>query len=338
MNNMGRWARRAVAGLGAVLALGLLASCGGGTEQITPFEPQRLLVLGDEMSVLTPAPLRGRKYSTNALNDDNTALDCVARQIWHQVVAYEYDFTYDECNPQLLTDNKAKIYAAAGAKTEDLIAQLERAALENGPFSSTDLFTVLVGANDVLDLYERLYVPNPTSDTVDAINALLQARGVALGQFINKLTRADVGDVNGPKLIVSTIPLMNLTPYAIKQAALFPTANVRNVLQTFSKTFNTAMRVTIVNDGRFIGLVELDGILNAAVSNPGNYGLVNVTQGVCAVELPDCTVSGTDSTQGTLVPNGNANTWLWASDLWIGSTAQARLGSFARGRALGNPF
>jgi len=254
------------------------------------------------------------------------------------VVAYEYDFTYDECNPQLLTDNKAKIYAAAGAKTEDLIAQLERSVAENGSFNNKDLFAVLVGANDVLDLYERLYVPNPTSETADAINEVLQARGVAFGQFINKLTRADVGDVNGPKLIVSTIPLMNLTPYAIKQAALYPDANVRGVLESFSKTFNTAMRVTIVNDGRFIGLIELDGILNAAVRNPGNYGLTNVTQAVCAVELPDCTVSGTDPTLGTLVPNGNANTWLWASDLWIGSTAQLRLGSFARGRALGNPF
>ena len=293
---------------------------------------------------LTDTVPLGRKYAVNTLNSDNTSLDCGTRRIWHQQVADEYNFGYLECNPSGLLNNAAKIYAAPGAKTEDLIAQLARARLENaGEWSNTDLFTVLVGANDVIDLYENVYLANPGSDSYNAVIAMLRARGIGLARFINELTR---GEVSGPKVIVSTIPLMNLTPYAIKQAALHPDLNVRGVLQDFSTTFNTAMRAGdsrngfsgIINDGRFIGLVELDGILQAGVDNPGNYGLTNVTQGVCAVELPNCVVSGTDSTQGTLVPNGNADTWLWASDLWIGTTAQLRLGSFARGRALGNPF
>ncbi len=347
MNFMGRPARRAVAVLGWLLALGLLASCGGGTEQITPFEPKRMLVLGDEMSVLTPAPLPGRKYSPNVLNSDNTALDCSSRRIWHQFVAEEYNFSYVECNPNDKPNNNAKIYAEVGAKVSDLPAQLARARLENeGEWSNTDLFMVLIGANDVLDLYENVYLANPTSATHDAVINELQQRGVRLAKFINQLTRADQGDVTGPKLIVSTMPLMNLTPYAIQQANLHPNLNVRGELKDFSNAFNTAMRAGdtndgkngIFNDGRFIGLIELDGILQAGVNDPGQYGLTNITQAVCAVELPDCTVSGTDSTQGTLVNGGNAETWLWASDLWMGWTAHRRLGDFARGRALGNPF
>ena len=51
----------------------------------------------------------------------------------------------------------------------------------------------------------------------------------------------------------------------------------RNVLLNFSNAFNTAMRVNIINDGRFIGLVELDALLNAGVSDPARYGLTNVT-------------------------------------------------------------
>jgi hypothetical protein len=337
-------ARRAAKGCATLLALGLLLSCGGGTEQITPFEPKRMLVLGDEMSVMTDLPPRGRKYSTNALSADNTTLDCVARPLWHQAVAYTFGFTYAECDPNGLGGNAAKIYAVPGAKVDDMPAQLLRARLANdGEWSNSDLFLVLVGVNDVLDLYQNVYLANPGTESYDAAIAELTARGVRLAQFINTLTRVEV---TGPKVIVSTIPLMNQTPYAIKQAALHPGLDVLGVLNDFSKTFNTAMRAGdrangyggIVNDGRFIGLIELDGILNAGVSNPLNYGLTNITQAVCAVELPDCTVSVTDPTQGTLVPNGNATTWLWASDLWMGSTAHLNLGNFARGRATSLPF
>ena len=38
---MGKLAQRASKGCGALVLLGLLASCGGGTEQIEPFEPTR---------------------------------------------------------------------------------------------------------------------------------------------------------------------------------------------------------------------------------------------------------------------------------------------------------
>jgi outer membrane lipase/esterase len=328
MNLLDRLAPRALKGCGTMLALVLLTSCGGGTEQITPFEPKRLLVLGDEMSVLTKLPPQGRKYSVNALQSDAVTLDCVARPLWHQIVAYSFDFAYEECNPSNLAETAAKVYAVPGAKVDDLAEQLERAREANGTLSNTDLFTVLIGANDVLDLYQRVYLPNPTTETYNEVIDELQARGRRLGQFINDLTRLEV---TGPKVIVSTMPLMNLTPYALQQVIARPDVPVLNSLSEFSQAFNTAMRVTIVNDGRFIGLVELDAILNAGVNNPSRYDLVNVTQAVCAVELPNCDTN-------TLVPNGDASTWLWASELWMGSTAHLNLGNFARSRALGNPF
>ena len=46
MNSIGRGMRRIVQGGAALLALALLASCGGGTEAITPYNPTRLLILG----------------------------------------------------------------------------------------------------------------------------------------------------------------------------------------------------------------------------------------------------------------------------------------------------
>jgi len=330
MKSKGNWVRRALAGLVAGMALMALNACGGGTDQITPFAPKRLLVLGDEMSVLTKAAPQGRKYSVNALQADNTSIDCVALPVWHQIIADTYDFAYEECNPTGQAETTARIYALPGAKVSDLVGQFARAVLVNGNFSNTDLFTVLVGANDVLELYENVYMRDPTTETYNAVIAELQARGRRLGQFVNDLTRLEV---TGPKVIVSTIPLMDLTPYALREAIAHPLVPVSNSLREFSRAFNTAMRVTIVNDGRFIGLVELDALINAGAGDPLRYGLVNSVQAVCAVDLPDC-----DNTATDLVPGGNATTWLWASDLWMGPTAHLNLGNFARGRATDNPF
>jgi phospholipase/lecithinase/hemolysin len=320
-------ARRCGAALALALGLGLMASCGGGTEQITPFAPTRMLVFGDEMSVLTNDVPLGRKYSVNGL-DANGVIECTLRPLWTQVLANTYLFAFDECNTAGVAVPQAKIYAKAGAQSSDFDAQVAEArAAAGGEFTSTDLATVLLGANDVLELYQNQYLPNPTADTANLINAELEMRGARLGQQINALTQL------GPRVILSTIPLMGLTPYALREVINSGDARRASLLTNFSNTFNTAVRVNIVNDGRFIGLVELDALLSAGVNNPSQFGLTNVTQGICSVELPNCT------TDTLITTTANAtNTWLWASDLWMGTTGHLNLGNFARGRALGNPF
>jgi outer membrane lipase/esterase len=332
MKLTGGWAHGALRGCVALLALGLLASCGGGTEQIEPFEPTRLLVFGDEMSVMTSTDPKGRKYSVNALGSDNTTIDCASRPIWVQVVASSFGFVFEECNTANQTEITARIFAEPGAKADDLPAQILRAAALTGCFNETDLVTLLIGANDVLDLYQNQYVPDSGSyqdnPSFKAANAELQDRGARLGRRINALTDL------GPKVVLSTIPLMNLTPYALLQSQARRDPDAQQVLKEFSNTFNTAMRLNIRNNGLFIGLVELDALLQAGVNDPSRYGLSNVTNAVCdplTWGTPDCDIN-------TLVANGNATTWLWASNLWIGSTAHLNLGNFARQRARGNPF
>ena len=68
------WAGLRRRALGAVLgAASLLVGCGGAASS-EPFVPQRLIVLGDETSVLNSD---GSKYSVNALNAiDSSILDC----------------------------------------------------------------------------------------------------------------------------------------------------------------------------------------------------------------------------------------------------------------------
>jgi outer membrane lipase/esterase len=335
MKSLGNRARRALMAVSAGLVLGLLVSCGGGTEQVTPFAPTRMFTFGDEMSVLTKELPQGRKYTVNAVQTDGVTIDCSAKEawLWTQAVANIYLFAFEECNP-LNQEVRAFTFAAPGATTADFLVQLEAARLARGPFGSTDLVTVLVGANDVLDLYRNQYVPDPSyasytdNPTYKAAIAELTDRGARLGLAITALT-AD----NGPRVVLSTIPMLNLSPFALREAVARPNASVQNVLRDFCNTFNTAVRVNIPNDGRRWGLVELDAMIQAGVDNPGTYGLTNWTQAACSAALPNC-----NNVPADLVANANASTWLWASELWIGWRAQYYLGTFARGRVLGNPF
>ena len=205
------------------------------------------------MSVLTKELPQGRKYRVNALSATASAstarrseLRRCGRRSWPTPSAS----SFEECNPSS-THGQAVGYAAPGAKVGGLPGTAGRGArLGHGAFGATDLVTVLIGANDVLDLYRTSTsrsLPTRTSRQPDlqAVANELTARGARLGLAINALT-----DDKGPKVIVSTIPLMNLTPYALQQAVDRPDVNVPNVLRDFSNTFNTAVRVNIPNDGR----------------------------------------------------------------------------------------
>lgn len=330
MSNWGKRARRALVGLAA---LALLAGCGGGTEQITEFRPQRYFAFGDEMSVLTRQAPLGRKYTVNGVGADGVSPDCAANTaaqpslLWTQLLGGTWGFIFAECNPANAPVT-AFGYAAPGAKADDFVAQLAAAGAVHGRFGCNDLVSVLVGANDVIDLYENIYLANPSAATANAVNNELNARAARLAQAI-----ADLTANNGANAIVSTIPMMNLTPYARQQALLHPNVDAPGVLSQFSTTFNTSLRTHIPNDGSRWGLVELDAMTNAAVNQPQNYGLANVTNALCTTATPDC-----DNVVADLVPGGNPTTWLWATDRWIGWQAHNRLGSFARARATGNPF
>lgn len=321
-------ARRGLRGLVAAAALALLAACGGG-EQAEPFDPKRLFTFGDEMSVLEG--LQGRKVMVNAVGADG-AIDCSANTssqpslLWTQRLALLFDFVFRECNPGEL-EPTAFTYAAKGAKSTDFAAQVEKARAEAGGFTQDDLMTVLIGANDVLELFP-LFVADPTQATANDIIAELRARATRLGNAINDLTANC-----GPKFIVSTIPWMQYTPYALQQARLHPDIGVLNQLQAFSNAFNSSLRTTLVNDGRRWGLVELDSMIQAGVDNPGSYGLDNITGTACVAGATECRNLPAELTSGA-----NPTTWLWATDLWVGWRAHQYMGNYARTRANNNPF
>jgi lysophospholipase L1-like esterase len=288
--------------------LAWLAGCGGGTNQIEPFVPRQVILLGDESTTLTAD---GKRYAINGLNTSN-AIDCASLPIWTQLVVASFGMILDRCNPNNLTA-RGITRGAPGAKAADLEAQITAQLTASTP-TSKDLFLVMIGLNDIIERYEA---------GAGCGDPELRARGQLVAAQVNRLVAADA------RIIVVTVPDMGLSPYARTREASNPGQSAR--LTCLTADFNARVRVDIVQDGRFIGLVLADDLTQAMTRAPGNFSLTNVTDAACTVAAPDCTTA-------TLVSGASTGTHLWADDRHLGPVANNTLASFAETRARNNPF
>ena len=313
---------RAVFGAGALAAALSLASCGGGGgDQVETFHADRVIAFGDEFSVINAD---GSKYSVNAPASDNASqLDCNQNPIWIQIVAAAYGQEFAQCPGISSTEPTGQIYAANGAKVADLSGQIDAFLNAGGGFSDKDLVTVLVGANDVIAQYQQY---NELGEAQLAQN--LAEAGAALAQQVNRLA----GD--GAKVLIVTIPDMGLAPFAGDRSPE-STEGGPKVLSRLSTKFNDALMSNLLNDGRKIGLVQLDQYLTAVdtatIKGYSSAIFSNTTLPACAVALPKCSTN-------TLVPDAVNAAWLWADDRHFGARAHESLGALARRRAGNNPF
>ena len=295
-----------------MLALGL-ASCGGGTSQVEAFVPLRLITLGDDMSAFTAD---GKKYAVNGFAADATTPDCNAQPIWTQVVAKAYSFGFAEC-PVDAGEQKARSWAAAGARVADLKTQVQ-AQVAAGGFGDKDLVTVMIGTNDVRDLY--LQSKSASAPTKDALLGAARERGVEIARQVNAMVDM------GAKVIVATIPDVGLSPWGIAQGT-----DGAALLKELTAALNGRIRVNILNDGRFVGLVLGDELSQTAARVPAAYSLTDATTAACTVAPPNCTTA-------TLAGNATADAWLWADTTWLSAGGHRQLGSLASARAKLNPF
>ena len=311
-------------------AAALLAACGGGTSQIEPFKPNRVIVFGDEDSfIANDGTGNGRKYTVNGMTTDTLQLrDCTLLPNWVQTLSDHYGFVFAECNKNNATP-RAFMRAKVGAKIDDpgtgLARQISEQTSAGGAFTSKDLVTVMMGSNDIFELSDAVLAGTMT-DTQATAEA--RRRGALLAERINGLLGA------GARAIVSTIPDLGVTPYAVKLNKT--TGGVSARLTRLSYEFNATLRTTIDQtrfDGRNYGLVLTDDTVQTITKFPENFGYSNAVDGVCAVALPNCTSATAD-----LVSGGNAGAYVWADDKHLTPSMHARIGSQALTRALNNPF
>jgi outer membrane lipase/esterase len=296
------------------LLLAWLASCGGGTQQIEPFKPRQIIFIGDETVGLLPD---GRRYGINALNAANV-FDCSQLPIWSQQLATSFGFSTDFCS---VPGSTAVTRAVAGAKAADIGAQIDAQIAATG-VTNKDLFVVMVGLNDIIELYETF--PDRSCDESNnnppagSLTAALRRRGTLVADQINRVIGLD------GRLIVSTVQQLGYSPYAILRADT-------TLLKCMTAVFNARVRVDPVQDGRFWGLVLADDATVFVVNNHSSLGVINTTDAACAVALPDCTTS-------TLIPTANSGNFLWADDRHFGPVLHNQLASAAITRAHNNPF
>lgn len=305
----------------AAAALSVLAACGGGTSQIDPFKPTRIISFGDESSVITND---GRKYTVNALDATTGLPVCATNPIWVQTLASAFGLVFSQCLPTGTTTPvtpSGLMYATAGAHVADVAAKIDQ-HFSSSSFGPKDLVTILVGTNDVLDLYTQF--PAQSQAT---LMAAARERGKQLSDQINRIANA-----NG-RVIVSTLPDLGVTPFALKEKANHVDMDRAALISSLSNEFNLGMRLNLINDGRLIGLVLLDETVQAVARYPSAFGYSNVVGPVCL-----STVGPLDCTTKTLVADGSGDTWLWATDRLFSPAGQARLGSLALSRASNNPF
>ncbi len=316
----------------------LLSSCGGGgqSSQTKRFKPTRMIVFGDEASLLVPTTSGGndsRKYTNNGLSATNTAvIDCLtASRLWVQYLANEYGLVFAECNPSNLTAT-AQMRATAGAKVADLAAAVDAFLATSAPVP-TDLITMMVGTNDVLELYNGVI---SSSLTQGAAVAEARARGLAFAGQINRLINSN--NTKG-RVIYSTVPYLNLTPFG--QNTSKSDAD-RTLMQLLTQSFNDGIRAQeadggVKTNGRSLGFLDsaqkFRNIFDEVDGGNEVDSITNVKQAACLdpVNLLSCT-------NNTLVTGATPVNYLWAGNINFSAAGHFYLGDEAVNLATSLPW
>ncbi len=304
----------------ALTAVALMAACGGGTSQFDPFVAQRVFAFGDDTSTLRTD---GKRYGVNGLDATTSAFDCNLNPIWVQYIAGTYGYVFAECNTATTPAvPKAFMYAAAGAKVDDVAAQVQARAAAGG-FVDKDLALVSAGSNDVWELYAQFPAVSEA-----ALLTEIRARGDRMAiNVVNRMVSL------GAKVIVANLPDLGMTPFARAEAVANAASGFDRaaLITRLSTAFNERLGVKVLLDGRYVGLAQLDLRTQALNRSATSFGFTDVSSAVCTAVLPDCTTA-------TVTTGATPASFLWSDDKRLGVGGQSTLATLALERAQRNPF
>lgn len=309
----------------------LLSSCGGGgqSSQTNRFNPTRMIVFGDESSLLLPGSnataIDGRKYTNNGFSPGTTTRDCTVNPIWVQRLAGEYGLVFAECNPGGVTP-RVQMRATAGGKVADVVAAVD-AFLASTPGNKpvpTDMITMMVGTNDVLELYNSVIT---SALTQAAAVAEIERRGELLAAQINRLTNND--NTLG-RVMYSTVPRVSLTPFGRNKSS-----GDQTLLELLTDSFNDSMRRQVRINGRSLGFLNTSqtftNVVDEVRRNREPNGIINASVPVCTVAILSC---DTD----TLKSDGTISNYLWADDIRFSYAGHIYIGEDAINLATSLPW
>ena len=311
------------------LSAALLSACGGGTSQVEPFKPLRLIALGDENSVIVnDGSNDGFRYTLNDRRGTTTG-KCLLLPIFAQSMANYYGMAFAECNPTGATP-KAFVRAVVGARIDDPVSGLAAQIAGISGLGATDMVSVMIGANDIIALFEQV---RDGSLSRAAALAEAGARGRRAANMISGLL------ATGARAIVVTTPDLQYSPYAKAQGLVY--AGAGTLLSELGYALNGSLRTNVEpNDGRHWGLVPADDIVAAMAKRPTAFlaSPAAVDIAACTTVLAkDCLLTH-DVLTTTLVTGASINTHLWADDRHLGPDAHNRIGQQVLARAISNPF
>ena len=240
------------------------------------------------------------------------------------MAAGTYAKVFAQCKGTATSPDVTAITLAVADATVDDVAALVTAKLAAGDIKSTDLVTVLVGLHDVKTAYETDF--DGSNEAV--VTAALAAKGEKLAGLVNQMANA------GARVLVSTIPDLGLSPYALKEGTDVGDDRPA-VITRFVDAFNKSMRLALLNDGSKLGLLLADDLTRAMARVPEAYGLGNISEAACLATavLPNCTTD-------TVIANAvdKSSTFLWADSYRPGAVFHLQLGIQATSRLNTLPF
>lgn len=305
----------------AAAAAALLVACGGGGDgdQTPRVAFGKLVSFGDSLSDLGTyavsgvAAVGGGKYTVNGTDDDiwierlagqvGVAAPCPAQtglNAVQEVVGFPAVAVTDQAGCFGYAQGGARVTApvgpgnvalfnpadpasysnAIGQLTDPVVNQITRhLSVSGGQFAANDLVTVLAGGNDVfINLAVVAATVQAGGDPTAAATAAVTAMGVA-GAELAAYVKAMIVAKGAEHVVVVNVPDVSKTPLGLSQDA-----GTQQLILAMVTTFNSQLASGLAGEAKVL-LVDAFSVDQDQASNPGPYGLTNVTGTACDLTL-----------------------------------------------------